>query len=73
MKIVFKWMPNFKHHRVIVDRIFVGIIRPEYTSGWAFVHITNRNAVLTTARWENVHDVVEKKITALNVAARLKS
>ena len=73
MKVFFKWMPNFKHHRVIVDRIFVGIIRPEYTSGWAFVRITNRNAVLTAARWENVHDAVGKKITALKVAERLKS
>lgn len=71
MKVFFKWMPNFKHHRVIVDGVYVGQITRR--SIWYFTVLQREKELMNTDNWPEVSKLISAKVTALNVAARLKS
>lgn len=71
MKIFFKWMPNFKHHRVVVNSVYVGHINPGV--GWYYQHLLRQRELMLTDNWSEVQKVIDDKITALNVRERLRS
>ena len=73
MKIIFKWMPNFKHHRVIVSGIYVGYINDVQSVGWFYTHLLRQKELLHADSWPEAMKAINDKIAALNVKARLKS